>query len=438
MDSELWTHFNPVSRRNLELLHQQARTRLAHYADAEPLFHFVPGRIEVAGKHTDYAGGHSLVCATELGFLAGIVPSEENRLEIGLSGSSDTFSCDLEGAFHGVVRDWGIYARAVIERIINNFGVLDRGATVWLSSNLPQSAGLSSSSALITALFLSLDALYNLSSSRTYQENIKSRLDLAQYLGAIENGTDFRELKGASGVGTRGGCQDHVAILCSQPGFISHITYNPLQVNSHIALKEDWVFVVADSGIAASKTGNAQGRYNRAADLARQAVHIWNEAWETTVVDLDELIHAPVFSMDRFQDIVRAGKYVEEEDLIFRVLHFCKERLQFVPEMKAGIASENRLELFMLSAQAQDAASRLLQNQTPETDFLASAALDSGAIAATAFGAGFGGSVWALSESASAETFLASWQEAYTASFPEAAARAGYFISAPGPAAMRL
>ncbi|HCV22962.1 MAG TPA: hypothetical protein DGN59_05840, partial [Candidatus Latescibacteria bacterium] len=29
---------------------------------------FVPGRIEVLGKHTDYCGGHSLVTAVECGF----------------------------------------------------------------------------------------------------------------------------------------------------------------------------------------------------------------------------------------------------------------------------------------------------------------------------------------------------------------------------------
>ena len=29
---------------------------------------FVPGRIELFGKHTDYAGGRSLVCAVDRGF----------------------------------------------------------------------------------------------------------------------------------------------------------------------------------------------------------------------------------------------------------------------------------------------------------------------------------------------------------------------------------
>ena len=37
---------------------------------------FVPGRIEVLGKHTDYGGGRSLICAAERGFsvVAGTAP----------------------------------------------------------------------------------------------------------------------------------------------------------------------------------------------------------------------------------------------------------------------------------------------------------------------------------------------------------------------------
>ncbi len=30
---------------------------------------FVPGRVEILGKHTDYAGGRSIVCAAEKGIL---------------------------------------------------------------------------------------------------------------------------------------------------------------------------------------------------------------------------------------------------------------------------------------------------------------------------------------------------------------------------------
>ena len=42
--------------------------------DGERLRWFVPGRIEVLGKHTDYAGGRSLLCAVERGFCVTAVP----------------------------------------------------------------------------------------------------------------------------------------------------------------------------------------------------------------------------------------------------------------------------------------------------------------------------------------------------------------------------
>ena len=38
---------------------------------------FVPGRIEVLGKHTDYAGGSSLVVAAEQGFCLVAAPRDQ-------------------------------------------------------------------------------------------------------------------------------------------------------------------------------------------------------------------------------------------------------------------------------------------------------------------------------------------------------------------------
>jgi galactokinase len=44
---------------------------------SEPLAFFVPGRIEVLGKHTDYAGGRSLLCAVERGFVVLATPRDD-------------------------------------------------------------------------------------------------------------------------------------------------------------------------------------------------------------------------------------------------------------------------------------------------------------------------------------------------------------------------
>src|SRR6185436_2875784 len=57
---------------------------------------FVPGRVELLGKHTDYAGGRSLVCAVERGlcFVASAHP--EQTLEIKDALSLEQGSCRLD------------------------------------------------------------------------------------------------------------------------------------------------------------------------------------------------------------------------------------------------------------------------------------------------------------------------------------------------------
>ena len=54
-----------------------ATQQLDRSRDSEPLRWFVPGRIEVLGKHTDYAAGRSLLCAAERGFCICAVPRSD-------------------------------------------------------------------------------------------------------------------------------------------------------------------------------------------------------------------------------------------------------------------------------------------------------------------------------------------------------------------------
>jgi galactokinase len=61
-----------------------------------------------------------------------------------------------------------------------------------------------------------------------------------------------------------------------------------------------------------------------------------------------------------------------------------------------------------------------------------------GAAAASAFGAGFGGSVWALVREAESTTFLAAWKEHYLLAFPARAGRATFFAARPGASAGEL
>jgi len=74
----------------------------------------------------------------------------------------------------------------------------------------------------------------------------------------------------------------------------------------------------------------------------------------------------------------------------------------------------------------------------PETVALAREARQLGARAASAFGAGFGGSVWALVRQPDVPSFLTAWRARYQEQFPDAAAGASFFETRPGPSARRI
>ena len=82
---------------------------------------------------------------------------------------------------------------------------------------------------------------------------------------------------------------------------------------------------------------------------------------------------------------------------------------------------------------SQAAAELWLGNQIPETIALARLARTCGALAASAFGAGFGGSVWALVQEAEAPAFLEQWRSRYLANFPDRLPKAEFFPTSAGP-----
>ena len=87
---------------------------------------------------------------------------------------------------------------------------------------------------------------------------------------------------------------------------------------------------------------------------------------------------------------------------------------------------------------SQQGVEQLLGNQVPETIWLARSARELGASAASAFGAGFGGSVWALVKSDRAEEFTKLWKERYDARFTQTARRSHFFETQAGPAMLRI
>ena len=90
-----------------------------------------------------------------------------------------------------------------------------------------------------------------------------------------------------------------------------------------------------------------------------------------------------------------------------------------------------------MAGESQREADELLGNQIPETILMAKLARDNGALASSSFGAGFGGSVWALVPAAEAAAFGERWSAAYARAMPHIG-RVAWFAARPGPPATEI
>ena len=240
-----------------------------------PLAFYVPGRIEVLGKHTDYAGGRTMTAAVERGFCIAAWPRDDRQIVVidAMSGETIVFSADAD--IEPPAGSWSNYPMTVARRVARNFPGAVRGADIALASDLPPAAGMSSSSALMIGIYHVLAEVNQLAARDEYWHNIGTKTDLAGYLGTIENGQSYGTLAGDRGVGTVGGSEDHTAILCSEPNHISQYAFCPIEFETMFPVPQGYLFAVAASGVAAEKTAAAQEKYNTASRLASALVELW-------------------------------------------------------------------------------------------------------------------------------------------------------------------
>ncbi len=401
---------------------------------------FVPGRIEVLGKHTDYAGGRTMVAAVERGFAVVALTRDDRQTTVIDAESGQTVRFRIDPELKPPAGSWSNYPMTVARRLARNFPGACRGADMVLLSDLPQAAGLSSSSALMVGVFLVLAEANHLAARDEYWHNIGNKTDLAGYLGTIENGQSFGTLRGDRGVGTFGGSEDHTAILCAEPGHISQYAYCPVEFEKMLPMPPGYVFAVGASGVVAQKTGAAREKYNAASRLASALAQLWRRETGRDDPHLAAALGSGADAAERLESLLKRVDPAEFDRaaVTARLEHFMIESGEIIPEAGDALAGGDLRAFGRLVDQSQQAAEQLLGNQVPETVFLAAAARRLGAAAASAFGAGFGGSVWALVEADRADGFLAAWADAYRADFPQHAPLASFFLTGAGPAAFRV
>ncbi|HEV8363356.1 MAG TPA: galactokinase family protein [Gemmatimonadaceae bacterium] len=397
---------------------------------------FVPGRIEILGKHVDYAGGRSAVCAVDRGIAFAATARDDPVVRVSDAVRGETREAPLEVASSVSSADWGTYVATVARRAARDFPATLSGVDVVIASDLPAASGLSSSSALLIASFLALAAangwFYDTPLGNTLRGSATA---LAEYLAAVESGRAYAGLAADDGVGTLGGSQDHTAILCSARGCVSRFEFLPTRHLGDVELPSSLTFAVAMSGVHAAKTADARERYNRASQAVSEIVRIWQEQTRNrTIKSLRRAVEARGVAAVRAAIRMGQSDAFSAEELLRRLDHFMVE-MELHEVATRALAQQDWGAFGEVAARSQRSAEELLGNQVPETTELVRLALAEGALAASAFGAGFGGSVWALVEANAAQSIADSWREAYGQAFPDAVLRSTFFVSRPWDAA---
>ena len=293
------------------------------------------------------------------------------------------------------------------------------------ASDLPQAAGMSSSSALIVSMATVLVRLRFIDRTDRWQQNIRSAIDTAGYFACIENGMSFGTLAGDRGVGTHGGSEDHAAMLTGTAGHLAAFAFTPMRRIGTAPLSGGWAFVIAPSGVAAEKTGAARGLYNRLSEGTRHLLELWNSA-EPPASSLAAALASRDDAVEWLRTLIQRSRVDgwPRAALERRLAHFLREDAR-IPAARQAFTAADAAALAELADASQRDAEDLLGNQVPETVALAHSARALGAIGACSFGAGFGGSVWALVERGRAASFAPRWH-------PHA------FIASPGPPLIEL
>ena len=344
----------------------------------------VPGRVEVLGKHTDYAGGSVLVGAIDRAITA-----RARRV----AGPPASLTATTDGGDPVTLRagvdpglepgHWGRYLQTVLDRLTLNFGV-GTATHLSISSDLPPASGMSSSSALVCATALALASLNGWDADPRWIESMPDRLSLAGYLAAVEGGRAWRDLPGTSGVGTRGGSEDHTGMLCGAQDRLLLADFDPMCITRTISFPSQWALIVGVTGVLAHKTGAALEDYNRGPNTVQAVLARWNEATGRTDASLAGAVRHLIGDATGEQaagdpalkDLLRLCDPGYERQ---RIEQFLVESLVLVPD-GARLIDAADPGMGEVLERSQELADRGLRNQVPQTRLMVSLAREAGAI----------------------------------------------------------
>jgi N-acetylgalactosamine kinase len=415
-------------------------------ADARIFAARAPGRVNLIGEHTDYSGLPVMPVAIDRSTI--VVAAAITTAEIELANADPGWSSRRFAIERRIppyeTGDWANYVKAAIQGVIDHFARRGRfstpatlidnlqGASMVVDGRVPPAAGLSSSAALTVSTAMAFMAVNELE------------------LDPIETATMVARSEWY--VGTRAGGMDQAASILGRRDHALFIEFDPIRVRA-VKMPANAALVVADSRELADKSGMVRAEYNRRVVECALAARILGCALKLDgVTILGDVVRAsPGWNaaglveklaaaaparlgadLKEAASILGVSQVALEAELLGqgstrialdsnRPLEILKRARHVLSETERVIRAADVLEAGRLDEMGKlmDASHQSLADDfecsTGRLDAIVECARRGGAFGARLTGAGFGGSIVALCDVASADAVIESIDRGYYA-----------------------
>lgn len=335
-----------------------------------------PGRANLIGEHTDYNAGLVLPFAINRRTFAAIGKRTDGKVRVASKGFHGVIEVDFGPEYTPTIEGWSAYPLGVVQVLSELTGHPVEGFDIYLASDVPTGAGLSSSAAIECAVAVALNDIWGVGLSRS---------DIALAGQRAENTV----------VGAPTGFMDQFASMFGEPDSAIFLDCRSMDVRAVPLGLGDFEVLVMDTQ---EKHSHATGGYASRRKACDSAVE---------VMGVSTLRDITTDKLDEAQQKL-------DEETFRRVKHVVTENIRVEGAVAAFGASDFDAigELFAAShASMRDD----FEISTPALDLAVETSLAAGAVASRMTGGGFGGAAIALVASAKVPEVMAAVGDAFTA-----------------------
>jgi galactokinase len=320
-----------------------------------------PGRVNLIGEHTDYNEGFVLPFAIDRRTYAAVGERSDQVARIASAFTGEEVEFEISQIQRETVSGWSAYPLGVAWSLIQS-GVKLQGFDLYVESNVPVGAGLSSSAAIECSVALALNDLWGSGFSRS---------DLARVGQRAEN-----EI-----VGAPTGIMDQTASLFGQVDHAVFLDCRTLEAKpTWLALRENGLeILVMDTRVAHRLTdGGYAARRQSCEEAAR-------------LLGVSSLRDVSVESLEASRDLL--------EDVVYKRARHVVTENERVTQTVELLSSSGPKAIGQLMIESHASMRDDFQISISELDVAVETAIAEGAIGARMTGGGFGGAAIALIES---------------------------------------